>query len=166
MIKKSKDERIVSINNKIQSEAFLIAVLLLGISIFIKGYFYDMPVSSYITELAVMVIALAYIVVRGAILGYNSLDTSKRGKYITILATFGLSLAVSIANGVRNYTSYGDRYTGIFDIHFLAVIGVSFLSSFAFISLILFIVSCIDKMGQKNLEKKIEYDEEKHDEIK
>ena len=61
MIKnKIKDERIVSINNKIQSEAFLVVVLLLGISIFVKGYFYNMSVSSYITEMAVMVIALAY----------------------------------------------------------------------------------------------------------
>ena len=70
------------------------------------------------------------------------------------------------ADLINKVASNPDRYTGIFDIHFLAVIGVSFLSSFAFISLILFIVSCIDKMGQKNLEKKIEYDEEKHDEIK
>lgn len=165
MIKnKIKDERIVSINNKIQSEAFLVVVLLLGISIFVKSYFYNMSVSSYITEMAVMVIALAYIVVRSATLGYTSLDSSKRGKLITILVILGLSLIVSIVNGVRNYSTYADMYTGLFDIHFLASIGVTFLSSFVFISLILFTVSCIDKVGQKKIENEI--DEAEDEEIK
>lgn len=162
--KKIKDERIVGVNNKIQSEAFLVVELLLGISIFIKGYFYNMSVSSYITEIAVMVIALGYIVVRGAMLGYNSLDSSKSGKLITILVTVGLSLLVSIANGVRNYSTYGDMYTGPLDVHFLATIVVTFLSSFVFISLILFTISCIDKAGKIKIENEI--DEVEDEEIK
>ena len=41
-INKMKDERIVQLNNKIQSEAFILTIMILALSIFIKSYIFDM----------------------------------------------------------------------------------------------------------------------------
>ena len=46
-INKMKDERIVQLNNKIQSEAFILTIMILALSIFIKSYIFDMTYRSY-----------------------------------------------------------------------------------------------------------------------
>ena len=48
---KIKDERIVQLNNKIQSEAFILIIAILALSIFIKAYMLDMGVREYLTEI-------------------------------------------------------------------------------------------------------------------
>ena len=45
---KIKDERIVQLNNKIQSEAFILIIAILALSIFIKAYMLDMGVREYL----------------------------------------------------------------------------------------------------------------------
>lgn len=158
--KKIKDERIVQLNNKIQSEAYILITLFLSISIFIKAYIINMTISNYITELIVISISISYITIRGSMIGYSSIDTSKYNKNLMIFVIFGLSLIISVVNGIRNYSFYGDKYTGIFDRNFLAVLIFTFISSSIFIALILGLVSSIDKVGKKRLEKKLENDEE------
>lgn len=56
---------------------------------------------------------------------------------------------------------YGENYTGILDVHFLAVIGVAFISSLIFVTLILGAVYSVEKIiRQKRLEKQFDNDEE------
>lgn len=159
-IRKIKDERIIQLNNKIQKEAFYLVLLLLGLSIFIKAYILNMAVSEYITELIIMIASLIYTTIRGSIVGYNSVDTSKHGKKLMVFTVLGLSLFISISTGIRNYSLYGGKYTGIFDSSFITALIFTFISSAIFISLILVLVSFIDKLGQKRLEKKLEDAEE------
>lgn len=158
--KKIKDERIVQLNNKIQSEAFILVVALLALSIFIKAYMLDKGVQEYLTELIVMIISLVYLSIRGAIVGYSSMDNLSFGKKFKLISILLLSIVITVFNGIRNYTLYGENYTGIFDFHFLAVIGVTFISSLIFITLILGAVYSVEKIGQKRLEKQFESDEE------
>lgn len=155
-----KDERTIQLNNKIQSETFNLVMVLLGVSVFVKAYILNITVSNCITELAVMLIAVIYLIVRGSIIGYNTTDTSKHGNILKIMIVFALSMIVTIFHGLRNFTLYGDNYTGIFDGKFIAVLVVSFISSLVFISLILGAVYSIEKLGQKRLEKKLEDDED------
>ena len=48
---KIKDERIVQLNNKIQSEAFILIIAILALSIFIKAYMLDMGVREYLYKI-------------------------------------------------------------------------------------------------------------------
>lgn len=48
-MKKIRDERVLQLNNKIQSEAFILLLGLLGLSIFIKSYVLN--ISTSITSL-------------------------------------------------------------------------------------------------------------------
>lgn len=157
---KIKDERIIQLNNKIQSEAFILVITLLSISIMIKAYILDMAFPEYITELVVLIISIIYITVRGSIMGYSSMDTSNQGKKLYVFSVIGLSLLITIINGIRNYSLYGDKYTGIFDSLFLSALLITFVSSVLLISIILLVVAEIEKIGQNRLEKKLENDEE------
>lgn len=155
-----KDERIVQLNNKIQSEAFILTIMILALSIFIKSYIFDMGIREYLIELIIMMVSIAYLSIRGATVGYSSMDTIYFGKKFKIIAILLLAILITIFNGIRNYTFYGKNYDGISDIHFLSVIGVTFISSLIFVSFLLGAVYSIERIGQKRLEKQLDNDEE------
>lgn len=157
---KIKDERIVQLNNKIQSEAFILIIAILALSIFIKAYMLDMGVREYLTEMIVMIVSIVYLSIRGAMVGYSSMDNLYFGKKFKVISVLLLAVLITGFNGIRNYTMYGEKYTGILDVHFLAVIGVTFISSLIFVTLILGVVYSIEKIGQKRLEKQFNNDEE------
>lgn len=157
---KIKDERIIQLNNKIQSEAFILVIAILALSIFIKAYMLDMGVREYLTEMIVMIVSIVYLSIRGAMVGYSSMDNLYFGKKFKVISTLLLAVLITIFNGIRNYTMYGEKYTGILDVHFLAVIGITFISSLIFVTLILGAVYSIEKIGQKRLEKQFNNNEE------
>ncbi|MEE0383854.1 DUF6773 family protein [Amedibacillus dolichus] len=159
-INKMKDERIIQLNNKIQSEAFILTIMILALSIFIKSYIFDMGIREYLIELIIMIVSIAYLSIRGATVGYSSMDTIYFGKKFKIIAILLLAILITIFNGIRNYTFYGKNYDGISDIHFLSVIGVTFISSLIFVSFLLGAVYSIERVGQKRLEKQLDNDEE------
>lgn len=159
-INKMKDERIIQLNNKIQSEAFILTIMILALSIFIKSYIFDMGVREYLIELIIMIVSIAYLSIRGDMVGYNSMNTICFGKKFKIIAILLLAILITIFNGIRNYTFYGKNYDGISDIHFLSVIGVTFISSLIFVSFLLGAVYSIERIGQKRLEKQLDNDEE------
>lgn len=157
---KIKDERIIQLNNKIQSEAFILVIAILALSIFIKAYMLDIGVQEYLTEMIVMIVSIVYLSIRSAMVGYSSMDNLYFGKKFKVISTLLLAVLITIFNGIRNYTMYGEKYTGILDVHFLAVIGITFISSLIFVTLILGAVYSIEKIGQKRLEKQFDNDEE------
>lgn len=159
-INKMKDERIIQLNNKIQSEAFILTIMILALSIFIKSYIFDMGIREYLIELIIMIVSIAYLSIRGAMVGYSSMNTIYFGKKFKIIAILLLAILITIFNGIRNYTFYGKNYDGISDIHFLSVIGVTFISSLIFVSFLLGAVYSIERVGQKRLEKQLDNNEE------
>lgn len=129
-------------------------------SICMKSYVFEMRFIQYITELAIIILSTLYISVRGVFLGYNSSSNSKRSKVLAVLTVVFLSFAVSISSGLKNYSLYGDNYNGIFDVHFLAGILFTFISSAILISVIIALLYGIDKAGQRRLEKKLHEEDE------
>ncbi|MBU5671495.1 DUF6773 family protein [Paenibacillus brevis] len=157
---KIKDERVLQLNNKIQSEAYFVVLFLSAASVLIKSYVMDMSFSQYAVELGVIVLSIAYIAVRSMLVGSNFMNTSKGGKGLTVSAVLVLSLAVSITNGIRNYTLYGDKYTGIFDGYFIAVLAVTFISAAVFISVVIALLYWFNRKGQERIEKRLNEEEE------
>lgn len=154
-MKQIKDERVLQLNNKIQSEAYLIVLFLAAASVFIKSYVLDMSFSQYAVELGIIILSTAYIVVRSMLVGYNFMNNSKRGKVLTGSAILALSLAISIINGIKNYSLYGDKYTGIFDGLFIAVLVVTFISAAVFNSVVFALLYWFNVKGQQRIEKKL-----------
>jgi len=152
--KKIKDERVLQLNNKIQSEAYLIVIFLAAVSVFIKSYVMDMSFSQYAFELGIIILSIAYIVVRSMLVGYDFMN-SKSGKVSTVWTILISSLTISIINGIRNYSLYGDKYTGILDGLFISVLVVTFISAAIFNSVVFVILCCFNMKGQQRIEKKL-----------
>ncbi len=159
-IKKIKDERVLQLNNKIQSEAYLIVLFLAAASIFIKFYVMDMSFSQYAVELGIIILSTVYIAVRSMLLGYNFMNNSKSGKVLTVSTVLVTSLAISIINGIRNYSLYGDKYTGILDGLFIAMLVVTFISTAVFISVVFALLYWFNMKGQQRIEKKLNEEDE------
>lgn len=126
---KITDERVVRLNQKVQSEGFQAALLLAAASATVKTYVFDMSPRDIAAELIIILGSLCYVAIRSALLGHGFMDSSRWGKVLTAAAVVVLSLAVCVSSGIRNYAQYGQRYDGVLDGAFLAVLAVSFLSS-------------------------------------
>ena len=160
-IKKIKDERILQLNNKIKSEAYFVVLFLLFVSVFIKSYVMDMSLSQYAVELGIIILSIVYIAVRSMIIGYNFMNTSKAAKALTVSTVLALSLVISIINGIRNYSLYSDKYSGILDGHFIAVLVFTFISVLVFISVIFTLLYWLNRKGQQRIEKKLNEEDER-----
>lgn len=154
-IKKIKDERVIQLNNKIQSETYFIVLFLLVVSIFIKAYVMEMSLTQYVAEIGIIILSIVYIVIRSVFIGYNFMDTSKKGKVMTASVILVLSFIISGANGIKNYSLYHDKYKGIFDGHFIAVLLVTFLSAVVSLFVIFTILSWLNNKGQQKIEKEL-----------
>lgn len=119
-----------------------------------------LSVRLYLTLFNMLFIFTLYISVRDMFLGCNLTNNSKYRKILNVSAVLILSLVVSIINGIKNYSLYSDKYTGIFDGHFLATIVVTFVSSPTLITVILTLLYGLDKVGQQRLEKKLNNNEQ------
>lgn len=153
--KKIKDERVLQLNNKIQSEAYLIVLFLAVVSVFIKSYVMDMSFSQYAFEFGIIILSIAYIAVRSMLVGYDFMNNSKSGKVSTVWTILISSLAITIINGIRNYSLYGDKYTGILDGLFISVLVVTFISAAIFNSVVFVILYFFNMKGQQRIEKKL-----------
>ena len=153
---KITDERVVRLNQKVQSEGFQAALLLAAASATVKTYVFDMGPRDIAAELIIILGSLCYVAVRSALLGHGFMDSSRWGKVLTAAAVVGLSLAVCVSSGIRNYAQYGQRYDGVLDGAFLAVLAVSFLSSVLSLPAVLAPPHGLRPSGPRRLERKLE----------
>lgn len=158
--KKIKDERVLQLNNKIQSEAYSIVLFIAFVSMFTKSFVLDMSFTKYAIEFSIVVISLAYVVIRSMFLGHNLVNTSKVSKRLTIFTIFISSLIITTINGIRNYVLYGNKYIGIFDRYFIAVIVITFISAFIFSFILFSLLYWFNERGQRIIEKKLKEDDD------
>ncbi|MBC9720170.1 DUF6773 family protein [Enterococcus durans] len=151
-MKKVRDERVLQLNNKIQSEAFILILGLLGLSIFIKSYVLNMSTSNYITELILLILSMVYISIRSSFVGLDSFGNTK--KFVLPLSII-TGLIIAITNGIKNYSLYGNKYNGITDGHFLAVLVITFIFATVFVYVTIGVLYFIDEYGKKRLDKKM-----------
>ena len=151
-MKKIRDERVLQLNNKIQSEAFILLLGLLGLSIFIKSYVLNISTSNYITELILLILSTVYISIRSSFVGLDSFGNTK--KFILPLSIIS-GLIIAITNGIKNYSLYGNKYNGLTDRHFLAVLVITFIFATVFVYVTIGVLYFIDEYGKKRLDKKL-----------
>lgn len=161
--KKIKDERISQMQNKILGEAYFVVLFLLSISILIKAFVMDEHYTTFISELGAIVLSTIYFAVRSMMMGNILIDISKRYKTLCIFGTLGASIIITFFNGIKNYADYGEQYSGVFDLHYLAALAVTFLSSLILISVGLLFIFLCHKKGQQKIDKKLAEEETEED---
>ena len=149
------DERIEMTTNKIYKEAFFVLATLLLAAICYKAYIKSMVLETYLSEVCILLITVIYIAVREMMNGNGLISISKRGKLFSLSAVFLLSGVITIITGIRNYSQYADKYNGILDIHFIAVLLVCFLSSSVFLSVFYCFFYKLHQKGKQKIDKYI-----------
>ncbi len=154
--KKIKDERMIQMQNKILGEAYFVVVFLLGISILVKAFVMGEQYTAFMSELGAIVLSTVYYAVRSMIMGNDLMVTSKRNKMLCIFGTLGASIVITAINGIRNYANYGEQYSGILDLRFLAALAITLISSFILISFGLLFIYLCHRKGQQKIEKTLD----------
>lgn len=158
--KKIKDERVILLTQKIQSDACIIMLIFLAASVFIQTYVFNAPFSQYAGELICVILAVVYIGVRSIWAGNDYVTNPKNRKKITVINILVLSIAVSAINGVCNYIQYGKKYTGLSDGHFIAVVAVTFISMAAFSSILFALLYMLNRKSRQRIEKELNSEDE------
>ena len=159
--KKIKDERVILLNQKIQSDACIVMLLFLTASILIQTYVFNAPFSQYAVELICVIVAVAYIVIRSIWAGNDYVSNPKNRKKMTVINVLVLSIAVSAVNGIFNYIHYSNKYTGLFDGHFIAAVAVTFISMALFSSILFGLLYVFNKKSQQKIEDNLNNEDEK-----
>ncbi len=130
MKKKIRDERVEESKLKVYREALYVLIVVLLISFFDKSFVSKQGIESYIDELVGLLVVIMYIILRNLWLG-NLVNISETiNKKVILLSTFLSSVALTTRFAVKNYISYMDKYTGIFDWLFWASIIIMFVQMF------------------------------------
>lgn len=159
--KKIKDERVILLNQKIQSDACIGMLIFLLASIFIQSYIFNAPFSQFAVELICVIVAAVYITVRRIMAGSDYISNPQKRKKITILNILVLSITVSAVNGIFNYIRYGENYTGLFDGNFIAVVVIMFISMVIFSSFLFGLLYLLNRKSQQKIEKEINSENER-----
>jgi len=109
----------------------------------------------YAVEFGIIILSIVYITIRSMLTGHEFMDNSQSGKMLTILAIVVLSIVISITNGIRNYSLYGEKYSGIMDGLFISVLVVTFISAIIFNSVVVGTLYWFNSIGQQRIEKKL-----------
>lgn len=143
-----KDERLKSQNHKIGSEGFYIVFSLLFISVIAKQTFFDIPMSEYWTEFAILMIGAAYTTVRHVRNGTFSLGiggskaSKKKTCYFMMSVIAGIVIGASIV--IRNSLRYG--FDAVILLFALPVVLVMAL-------LVFMLLNSLDKSALRRAEK-------------
>lgn len=147
------DERILTQQRKINSEALVVLMTLLGVAVLIQSALLNRPFHEYWIELATFLITSTYLIVRYLIVGLN---ISTNGQHMPLLVSTVVALIVNILNGFTNYTRYNNFYLKDGLGTFVAVLAITFLSAFLLTYVVATIVNQLNQHRQAAINKKLD----------
>lgn len=152
------DERVMTQRRQLQSEAFVILLSVLLISIVVQRFLLDAPFQQYAAELVCSIAILFYLSIRNIALGGDLLGNIEREKNIALISGLVVSILVTAIHGVASYTQYRvhfEHHKGFF-IASLAI----FLISTSFLSFVLiYPIYKLCKNKQAKIQKQLDKDE-------
>jgi len=129
--KKHVDERVVSTQNKIYKEAYIIAMVLSFISAVVKSFIYGFSILLITAELVIMIVPALYYGVKSVYLGLYADEVELQTRISKfpmsgkkLILGLGVGIAISIFLGVRSSMIYGSdtNYIWYFIIVFFVVL--------------------------------------------
>lgn len=154
-----QDERILLQKQKLSSEAFIILMIILIISIPIQHYLFNAPFSQYCVEFIALSIVSIYIIIRYLIIGMDIFDETKMKRRKVLIYSLLTGLVVTVINGMSNYYKYIDKYKDNLGL-FIASLFFVFVSVVIITLAILAIIYFINDKNQKQIEKDLDDDEQ------
>lgn len=145
-----EDERVKSIRQQINSEAFSIVFFLLMISFFVKSVILDLPFREFAAEFAIFLIASIYVSLRSVLQGVFvfSNNTKKRARKQIVISSVISGLVAGLLTGLINYIKYD------FDLKMLS--GIVSIISFEIVAIMLVMFFVLTKWSNRQADKQVE----------
>ncbi|KNF07109.1 putative membrane protein [Gottschalkia purinilytica] len=154
--KRSTDERIVNVLNKIYKEAYYLVMIMCLISIGVKYYLHGSNIKSIILELLIIFISGIYCGIRKVCLGIyiDEVEIHDRTSKISmsvknIIIGLVSGIVISVFFGVRNSVLYGNDTNRIW--YFILVFFASFMMYCPFFVLIISVPHIISRKLSKKI---------------
>jgi len=156
--KNLQDERIVAERRKIQSDAFGIIFVILGVSAMVQQFLFEATVQQYIVELVCFIGMAFYLIIRNIMVGNDLFDNGKRGKSMLVINSLVVGIIATVIHGVLNYTRHTEHYANHVGL-FIASLAIFFISVtlLSFVSLFCFYQS--NKKRQMKIQKQLDIEE-------
>lgn len=105
-----RDERILALKRRIQSDAFTLLFFGLLLSVLIQQFIFNAPVSQYIVEMIFFVISSIYILIRNIMDGNDIFSTNRSSRRMIIINSLVCGLTITIISTTLNYIKLGDLF--------------------------------------------------------
>lgn len=151
MKKNNYDERVISERRKIQSDLAQILLCVLLISVFVQQFIFKYELKAYIVELLCFIFSGFYILFRNIVKGIDIVKDSNIKMNVSVT-----SIVTTIVFGTQNYMTYKEKYTGIFDFHFLMGVLIFFISVTLTSTLMFCGIKYLNDRKQKKINEKLD----------
>lgn len=153
-----QDERAIALKRQISSEAFNLVISVLLISLLIKQFILNTPISQFFTEILCLSGAAIYVLVRNIIAGNNVYESNKGSKKSIIYSSLAGGLGVCLSAGIFNYAKYSEKYANNWI--FLAILAILFVSGALVVYLISWPIYKVNQKRQKMIDNTLDQDED------
>lgn len=127
MKNKIMDERIELSKLKVHKEVLYVVITVLLLSIFQKTIIFKQDLNSLTAEIVCLSVTVLYLFLRNLWLG-NFLNISETvNKKVIIISSFVSAFGATFIFAINNFTTYKDKYTGIFDFLFWTAVLIMFV---------------------------------------
>lgn len=149
-----KDERVLTLRRKIQSDAFQIIIIGLLVSILIQQYVFKAQFPQYAVEAVMLIAASIYVVVCNLMVGNDIFDSTKSSRKLVIISSLVCGGAVAVVSAVLNENLFkAGNLSAVF------VVVVTFLSATFTSFVVLEFFYRANKKKQESLEAKLNDDD-------
>ena len=155
-----KDERVIEQRRKVSSEVDAILMMVLLVSIFVQQFFQNAPFKQYAVEFMCFFGISFYKLVRYMTLGLYYNFGEKREKMLSLINSLATGLALTVVNGVSNYSRYSEHYLEDGIGYFIAVLAITFISGTGLCYIVMSFFSHLNKVKQDKIQKKLDEDED------
>lgn len=151
MKKNNYDERVISERRNIQSDLAQILLCVLLISVFVQQFIFKYELKAYIVELLCFIFSGFYILFRNIVKGIDIVKDSNIKMNVSVT-----SIVTTIVFGTQNYMTYKEKYTVIFDFHFLMGVLIFFISVTLMSTLMFCGIKYLNDRKQKKINEKLD----------
>jgi len=152
-----QDERVTLQRRRINSEAFVILLFALFVSIPVQAFLFDAPFEQYAFECICLFVISIYVVSRNIMLGQDIFGEEKHPKLISILTSIGAGIGAAVINGVFSYSVYQEDIGS-----FIASLATTFIIVVIDAFIGMSFIGSLNKKKQTKIQKQLE-ENEQHD---
>lgn len=154
-----QDERVIIQKQKILSEAYVILMMVLIISIIVQQNILNAPFKQYAVEFICFFGISIYILIRNFMFGIDIFGDKKRARIMALINSIIAGITVTAVTGILNYIEYAEHYEGNLILFVISLL-ITFVSSVICTLVVFALISFINNRKINKIQKELDEEEE------